>query len=267
MGAVSLRTISWGVGVQSTALVVLAAQGHIDYRVALFANVGDDSEDPLTLAYFRDHARPWAESHGIEVHELKRRTRDGQVETLLGRITKPGARSMVIPVRRSMGGPPMSRSCTADFKARVLQKWLKGQGATAGDPATVAIGISTDEVQRISGKAGAPHERIEYPLIDLDLDRSACAQIIVDAGLPPAPASSCWFCPFHRPQTWAELRRDRLHLFDQAVALESHMTAVQGAPVYLTRFGVPLDYAVATAQDTLPWPDGPEGCDSGHCWT
>jgi hypothetical protein len=43
----SLRVISYGGGVQSTALLVLAAQGRIDFGVFLFANVGDDSDpDP-----------------------------------------------------------------------------------------------------------------------------------------------------------------------------------------------------------------------------
>jgi hypothetical protein len=38
------RVVSYDGGVQSNALLVLAAQGRIDYRTFLFANVGDDSE-------------------------------------------------------------------------------------------------------------------------------------------------------------------------------------------------------------------------------
>src|ERR671910_1536926 len=38
------RVVSYGGGVQSNALLELAAQGRIDYRTFLFANVGDDSE-------------------------------------------------------------------------------------------------------------------------------------------------------------------------------------------------------------------------------
>jgi hypothetical protein len=40
-------------------------------------------------------------------------------------------------------------------------------------------------------------------------------------------------------------------------------------PVYLTRFGKPLDEAVSVAQDSL-FQDlgvGENGCDSGYCWT
>lgn len=44
-----IRSVSYGGGVQSTALLVLAAQRRIDYPLFLFANVGDDSENPATV--------------------------------------------------------------------------------------------------------------------------------------------------------------------------------------------------------------------------
>jgi hypothetical protein len=54
------RQVSYGGGVQSNALLVLAAQGPIDYRTFPFANVGDDSEHSATLRYVRDVAMPYA---------------------------------------------------------------------------------------------------------------------------------------------------------------------------------------------------------------
>ena len=45
-----MKVISYGGGVQSTAMLVLANQGAIDsVDAALFSNVGDDSEHPATL--------------------------------------------------------------------------------------------------------------------------------------------------------------------------------------------------------------------------
>lgn len=41
-----LRVFSFGGGVQSTAALVLAAQGEIDFTAFIFANVGADSEHP-----------------------------------------------------------------------------------------------------------------------------------------------------------------------------------------------------------------------------
>lgn len=45
----SLTVFSYGGGVQSNAALVLAAQGKLDCKTFLFANVGDDSENPATF--------------------------------------------------------------------------------------------------------------------------------------------------------------------------------------------------------------------------
>ena len=89
----SLRVVSHGGGVQTTALLVLAAQSRIDFQTFLFANVGDDSEHPSTLRYLREIAVPYAEQHGITIHELHRVARVGQPETIRQRITRPGVYS------------------------------------------------------------------------------------------------------------------------------------------------------------------------------
>ena len=73
----SVSVVSYGGGVQSTALLVLAAQGEIDYRTFLFANVGDDSEHPASLRYVREVAAPYAAAHGIELAELQRTWKRG----------------------------------------------------------------------------------------------------------------------------------------------------------------------------------------------
>lgn len=221
----TLRTISYGGGVQSTALGVLATQGRLDdimggpLDAMLYSNTGDDSEHPATNVYVRDVFTPWAAERGVTVHELQRIDRDGRPHTLWGDLMREGSRSVGIPVRMTNGAPG-NRSCTADFKIRVVAKWLKAHGASADDPALVAIGISTDEIQRVGNKRTEPYERPIYPLIELGLDRSACAQIIRDAGLPVPPKSACFFCPFHRPSTWAEQRRDEPDLFWKSVELE-----------------------------------------------
>jgi len=267
-----VKVISYGGGVQSTAMIVLACTGRIEgVDAALFANVGDDSEHPKTLDYVRDIAIPWAAERGLPVHELKRIKRDGNVETLWGRLMKEGSRSLPIPIRMDNGAPG-TRSCTKDFKITVVGKWLKANGASKDNPADVCIGISTDEITRLSNKRAEPYERPMYPLIDLGLDRSACQRIIQEAGLPVPHKSSCFFCPFHRPQMWSEMRRDEPELFKKSVQLENTLNerrAMLGKDnVYLTRFAKPLDEAIGEAQAMLPLfqPDT-DTCDDGYCWT
>lgn len=274
----TLRTISYGGGVQSSALCVLAATGRLDevmggpIDAALFSNVGEDSEYPATLSYVRDVMQPWAAERGLQVIELNRRKRDGSVETLWGRLMKPDSRSLPIPVRMSNGAPG-KRSCTYDFKIAVVGKWLKQHGACAADPAVVAIGISTDEYQRANSKKVEPYEQPKYPLLDLGLDRNDCIRIIADAGLPIPPKSSCFFCPFHRPTMWAEMRRDQPALFERAQLLEDTLNErramLERDPVWLTRFNKRLSDAVAMAQEPLWYDDtfNDGRCDEGYCWT
>jgi hypothetical protein len=266
------RAVSYGGGVQSTALLVLAATGRIDFDTFLFANVGDDSEHPATLDYVRQVAVPFAADHGIIVHELqripKRGASKGRAETLYERLTRPGSRSLPIPVRMSNGAPG-TRSCTADFKIRVVGSWLRAHGATAENPATIALGISVDEIERARPGIDprSPYQNRVYPLLDLGLHRSDCRRVIADAGLPVPPKSSCWFCPFHDLETWRRLRRDTPELFDRACRLEDTLNQRRAClgrdPVWLTRHACPLATAIG---DQLQLP-GLDGCESGWCMT
>lgn len=267
----TIRSISYGGGVQSTALLVLAAQQKIDFPLFLFANVGDDSEHPDTLDYVRNVAAPYAADNGIELVELRKRKRDGSEPTLWSEVMDKGRE--VIPIRGE-NGAPMSRTCTVDWKVKVIAKELKARGATTADPAHVGIGISVDEIQRANANKNVePWEIIEYPLLDLRMFRDDCMRVIREAGLPVPPKSSCFFCPFHRVDTaWVDLRRDRPDLFAKAQQLEDHLSARsmarRGKGLYLTRFAKPLSEVVPDDVDLLPFAeDGDGGCDSGYCWT
>ena len=68
----------------------------------------------------RDLALPCATDHGIEPHELRKVWRDRTVETLHGRLVQPGSRSLPIPARMPDTGASGARSCTLDFKIRVI---------------------------------------------------------------------------------------------------------------------------------------------------
>ena len=309
----SLRVVSYGGGVQSTALLVLAARRVIDFPIFLMANVGDDSEHPATLAYVRDVAMPYAAAHGIEMHMLARIDRAGNNRSLLADITRPGSKSMKIPVRMA-SGKPGSRACTVDYKLSVLAKWHKAHGASGGascpdhsapapcprhqspskakrcrlhpaedcpactqpNRATVAVGISLDEITRANLDKAQPHERLTYPLIGigeetgLRMNRSDCARVIREAGLAVPPKSSCFFCPWHRMTTWQDMARDEPELFEKSCDLEDFMRersekAGRG-PVWLTDYATPLRRLIDTNQGLLPVDDEIGECDSGSCF-
>lgn len=309
-----LRIFNYGGGVQSTAALVLAARGRIDFRTFLMANVGDDSEDPRTMAYVRNVAVPYAAKHGIDLHILDRVKRDGSVETLWQRMAperewvEEGKHTLREPIPvRGENGNPMGRACTQNFKTQVTAKWAKEHGARAprpckdhtptdvkprdrwryarpacadcyqGNKAVVALGISLDEVQRANTSKAAGHEVLTYPLIGvgeetgLTMTRQDCIALITDEGLPVPPKSSCFFCPFHSPAVWIELRRTQPALFERSLMLERRLIARRAArgkpPVYLTRFGKPLDEVIAEPEAMLPGLGYDEAdCDSGACF-
>lgn len=263
-----LRLISYGGGVQSTALVVLAGTGRIDFPVAVFANVGDRAERTETIDYVARHAMPWAEAHGVELVARRWVDRTGKERDLYDDLMRDDVRDVPIPVYME-GGAPGRRKCTDRYKIAVVGREARGRGASPEAPATVAVGISVDEMERASNRRSAEWEQPVYPLLELGLTRADCETVIRDAGLPVPPKSACWFCPFQSPQRWAERRRDDPERFWQGVQLEQRINETRAKigkdAVYLTRTKRPLE-DLTEAQDTLPGM-GAEGCDDGYCWT
>jgi hypothetical protein len=266
---VTLRVFSLGGGVQSTAALVLAARGEIDFRTFLFCNVGEDSESPDTLRYVAQHSRPYAAAHRLELVEL-RKTYKGQPDSVLARFERNPS-SPNIPMRGQVGMPAFNRACTRDFKITQIQKWCREHGATTEQPAVTGIGFSADEFNRVGRRDDDPAFRREYPLITLRLTRGDCMRVVQEAGLPTPPRSSCWFCPYHTTAEWRRLQRDHPALFDRAAELEASANAAftaRGArPAWLTRYAKPLPMAVPAGGQTdfLEEMDGT--CDTGHCMT
>lgn len=153
----TLRVISYGGGVQSTALVVLAAQRKLDpimggeVRTALFANTGDDSEHPATLKYVREIAIPWAKQHGIDIHELQT-TKNGEPTTIWNEIMKPDSKRMLIPVYGDIN-MPLQRSCTVDFKIKTVGRWVKKNGAKkTTQPSSPSASAPTKSNEQVEAK-------------------------------------------------------------------------------------------------------------------
>lgn len=269
---VTLRLFSYGGGVQSTAALVLAARGEIAFPVFAFANVGDDSEHPKTLTYVREVAQPYAAAHGVELIILCK-TFHGSPETLLGYIHRC-ERSLPIPVRMANGAPG-HRSCTADFKIRVISRWQRKHGATRQDPAVTGLGISADEAHRARTDSGIPWQTLAYPLLDLGLDRKGCEEIIRGAGLPVPPKSACWFCPYHRRAEWERMKAEEPELLRAALALERLLNERRRRlgrdPVYLHQAAKPLAQAlgleagVPRAEHGHICGEETEMCESGYC--
>jgi hypothetical protein len=255
-----MRVFSFGGGVQSTACLVLAAQGRLDYRTFLFSNTGDDSEHPGTLRYMQDVAIPYAEANGLTIHVLHRMER-GKPATLYNRLVNQPTRKMPIPSRMSKTGKPNKRICTMDFKTSVIKKWLRENGATKARPAHTGIGISLDEWHRMKS-SDVKYQVLEYPLVDMRIDRNQCERIIEAAGLPVPPKSACWFCPFHTLGAWQRMASTEPELFQRAIDLERFMAERQRKaghdPVYLSSALKPLHMVATPGQMIIDADDSDE---------
>lgn len=279
-----LRVFSFGGGVQSMAALCHQAQRRIFYDAVLFSNVGEDSEFPDTLTYFHEYAQPFAEEFGLKLIELHREMKlDGVTRpvTLRGELER-AERSVIIPAYLA-SGKPGNRTCTVDFKIRVIDRWIRAQKPRP-QRAVVGLGISIDEHERArdtgwhdreSKSEANPHKfgfwkQREYPLIELRINRSRAMGIIREFGLPVPPKSSCYFCPFHSRASWIELKRDHPDLFAKAVEVEricnQTRLKVERDPVFLHTSRKPLDEAVGDQMALFGEDKDGDGCaDGGYC--
>ena len=261
---------SCGGGVQSTACLVLAAQGRIPYRTFIFANVGDNAEDPRTLLYVKNVLKPYAFAQGIEWIDLQKQRRDGQLVDLHDDLYRP-IRSINIPVRMSNGAPG-NRNCTVEFKIKPIAKWIRKNAPNC----TLGKGISTDEPHRATPSREDDGYVSAYPLIELGISRSDCLRLVSEAGLPQPPKSSCWFCPYKTTDQWITMRRERPELFAKVAELELHLNQKRAEigkdAVYISGVGsrksLPIDQAIPDQLGLFPeWIDEQDGCESGYCMT
>ena len=269
-----MRIVSFGGGIQSTAMLVLAAQGKIKFDRFMFANVGDDSENPGTIKYMEEVSIPYAKKHGIEIEILQSANKEGVKRTIYDEVTNKGRD--IIPVRLGNGAPG-NRTCTNDFKIRVLHKRLRELGASKKTPFTQLIGISIDEIRRVRDTSGVLYAKLEYPLVDLHYSRLMCVMLIEKEGLPIPPKSSCWFCPFKKLEEWREMAREEPGLFEKAIELETNMIerfkirdAKNGRTEpagFLTRAMVPLEKAIGDPNAKQLDLFCNESCSSGYCAT
>jgi hypothetical protein len=190
-----VTVISYGGGVQSTALVVLSLSEQ--WRVDEIVHVDlMDAESPATREYvalFGDWLR---REHGRDITIIER--------DLYGdMLARPGFTP--VPWRGKYERFILSRQCTRQYKVQPLQRYLYDR--YPGECIRLMLGISVDEYHRMRDSSAARIEHV-YPLVDRRLARWQCRDIIERAGLAVPSKSSCWFCPYRSSASqWALVQR------------------------------------------------------------
>jgi hypothetical protein len=187
--------ISYGGGVQSTALIVLAVLEGWDIDEIVHVDLLG-AESPATREYvarFREWLR---RDHGRDI-------------TIIGRdlygdmLARPGFTPVPWHGRREKF--MLKRQCTREYKVQPLTRYLYDR--YPGDCIRLMLGISVDEYHRVRDSSAARIDHV-YPLVDRRLTRWQCREIVERAGLAVPWKSSCWFCPYRSSVSqWALVQR------------------------------------------------------------
>ncbi|XVV03373.1 hypothetical protein ACQPW3_39610 [Actinosynnema sp. CA-248983] len=261
------RVLSLGAGVQSTTLLLLAAEGRIPrFDVAVFADTG---WEPASVYRHLDRIeREIARPAGIPILRVS-------VGNIRADALDPGHRfaSMPLHVLNDDGSQGLARrQCTAEYKVRpileTVRRLLGAPRKANGRPGRVpgrrhvvqSIGISRDEVTRVKDSR-VQYVRHAFPLLDLSgsadgrpgWTRSDCIRYLRTKGFGDTPKSACIGCPFRRNPSWRAMRDNDPAAFadavdfDHAIRNGSARANALGKSLrgrfYLHRSCLPLDQA------------------------
>lgn len=247
--------VSYGVGVDSTAMLVAMYQRGIRPDLILFSDPG--AEWPETYAYL-PIINAWLESVGFPtVTVVRYQPKRAKYSTLEGKCLN----NQTLP-SLAFG----KHSCSIVFKAfpqdKFVQRWQPAIDAwAAGQRVRKAIGYDSSDqdcrrrvkADRAVSKKAAKGDRDAkrytyfYPLQDWHLDRVACIALIENAGLPVPCKSACFFCPASKKHEIIKLRDTHPVLFHRALKVER--TAQFGKHGLNTVKGLGRNFAWADLRD------------------
>lgn len=148
------------------------------------------------------------------------------------------------------------RWCTKEFKVLVIEDYTT-------KPCFQLIGIDAGESHRAKFSCVNGVEN-RFPLIEYDIDRKGCIEIIKKHGLPVPMKSGCYFCPFQRGDQVRLLRRKHPELFCRMKKIEDQVVekmARRGKPPHYI-YRQPLDVIVNERQSVM-WPEMKPPCTCG----
>jgi hypothetical protein len=193
------KILSFGAGVNSTAILVLHATEQYKIDACIFADT--KCEHPETYNYLENTIIPFCEKIQLPFHYVSK-----------GDLREYYAKNNTIPFR-------VSRSCTDQFKIRPIKKFLK----TRYNDYITVLGIDNGEKHRAERYINqSQNAKFEFPLIDLEINRGECKRIIKEFGWKVPIKSGCYFCPFTKKQGWINLYRKHPDLFADAEMFEKN---------------------------------------------
>ena len=191
-----MHVLSYGAGVNTTALAILLVRRKMPLDVAVFADTG--AELPETYDYV-DVAREYLDRHGVELKIVRSKS---------GSLYETCKRRKVIPSK-------IWRWSTRDYKITPIHAYYRSLGTHIYE----YLGIAYDEVERMKV---SKEEYITslFPLIDRKMTRNDCVKMIRSARLSIPVKSGCFMCPFMDIPRWKSIYTNHPDLYKKAMKLE-----------------------------------------------
>jgi hypothetical protein len=188
--------VAYGMGVDSTAMLIGLRDRRVRIEMILFADTG--SEKPETMAYLPIIQSWLARNKMPPVTVIKRHSpRAGDTS-----LHAECLRKSVLP-SLAYGGHSCSLKWKGDPQWRFTQRYFgwdsRRQTWPHGPYVTKLIGYDAGprDSRRLANAAGKwpPGHRYRYPLAEWGWTREACEHVILAEGLPIPVKSACWMCP------------------------------------------------------------------------
>ena len=206
--------VSYGGGVNSTAMIILLIKRKMPLDHVVFSNTGD--EVPETYEYLGIMKR-YLDRSGIPLTIVS--VQNG--ESLSDRC-----------IRRKVIPSQIWRWCTRDMKVRPVHAFYRSLKSTIYQ----YMGIDYGEVRRMK-PPGEEYITNLYPLVDYRIGREECVAIITQERLPVPVKSGCYMCMFNSIARWVEIREKHPDLYRKAMEIEEngkHFGSQSLAPGKLT---------------------------------
>ena len=256
-----IRVLSFGAGVQSTALLLMSCKGLLPkLDAAIFADVG---WEPQKVYDHLEWSKKEAAKHGVPVHTV-RATVGGLRSDIFNNITRPdGKRFAAMPLFTVADDGSMGmgmRQCTNEYKIQPVLKFyrrkLLGLKHRQRAPKEAVIeqwmGISFDEATRAKPSREKWIANV-FPFLSwgcdyLDGKNWRRYQIIawLEENYPDieVPRSACIGCPYHSNKEWRKIKespeewKDAVD-FDAAIRTDKRTDKIVSLQ-FLHRSGQPL---------------------------
>lgn len=188
--------LSFGGGVNSVALMLWLIEHDIEFE-----------------AVFADHGGDYTETYEYVDMLI---TKGYKITVLRANQTIKGLSKNLYDYLHHYKQCPSTRYrwCTSMFKVIPIRDYVKR-------PCFLFMGIAAEEAHRAKRNKEYEFGIVrDYPLIDHNINRQGCVEIIKRHGLPVPPKSGCFFCPFQKASEIRELYHRCDDLFDKALELE-----------------------------------------------